>query len=89
MANTLFIKIPNVTGSATTTGYDSGHIDLSSWAWSQSNPNTDIANATGQSAGIGQYHEFSFTKEMDTASAALQKLCLSGIFVPGILFQKS
>lgn len=78
MANTLFIKIPNITGSATTTGYDQGHIDLGSMQWGAMNANTDIANATGTSAGIGTYGEFSFTKELDTASAALLKHCLSG-----------
>jgi len=78
MANTLFLKIPNITGSATTTGFDAGEIDLGSFSWGAMNANSDIANATGASAGIGTYGEFSFTKELDTASAALLKHCLSG-----------
>ena len=83
MANTLFIKIPGVTGSGTTPPFNQGEIDLLNFSWNQSNPHVDLSTGTGGSAGKGRYHEFVFTKEWDTASHNLQQLCLSGQEITG------
>lgn len=83
MAHTIFLKIPDVTGQATTSGFDKGEMDILNYGWGVSNHNSDIANATGASVGIGHCHEITFTKDFDAASATLEKFCQEGKHITG------
>ena len=71
------ISSPGVTGEATADGY-AGWIEIYSFSWGASNPNTVGSGATGISAGKVSVSSFNVMKKTEASSAPLFAGCCAG-----------
>lgn len=80
MAINAFIKFigPDIAGSSTLKGHET-HIEVMSWSYGCSQP-AQAVRSTGGGGTIEKVHHspFTFTKQLDTASDDLLKMCWTG-----------
>lgn len=83
-ALSMFLRIPTVDGESTSKGYEK-QIDVLAWSWGMSNSGTTHTGG-GAGAGKANVQDFSFTKNLDSASPVLMLAALTGTIYPEATF---
>lgn len=77
MAFDAFLKLEGIDGGSTAKGYE-GWIEVISFSWGASNPQSIGSATSGAGAGKVQFQEFHVTKHLDGTSPKLFLACATG-----------
>ncbi len=78
-----FLKLGDIKGESLDDKHK-GEIDLISFKFGVRQPGGAAAVGSGAGVGKAQFHEFQFTKRMDSASAKLMLACATGQHFPEV-----
>jgi len=76
-----FLKLGDIKGESQDDKHK-GEIDLKSFSFGVKQPSGSAAVGQGGGVGKAQFHEFSFQKSIDAASAKMMQACASGQHFP-------
>jgi type VI secretion system secreted protein Hcp len=78
MADKWFLKIDGIEGESTHDKHKA-EIDVMSWSWGVSRPDTGSGPGGGGGAGKAEFHDFHFVARISAASPKLFLACATGV----------
>ena len=83
MEGNCYVKLDGIDGESTDKQHEKW-IQMWSWQWGVSNTGRAGSGVVGQTRGVSMVQDFSFTKQLDKASAKIQEKCLNGTNIPKV-----